>query len=95
MALTILRRMIKDNKWDWHKKVSFTLWVDRLTPKTSTSQIPYTMVYGTIAILRIHLQILALRLAIAKAEADFWPLQHHLDNLVELHEVRKDELQQF
>jgi hypothetical protein len=72
-------------------KVKFSLWADSITPKTTTS--PYTLVYGAPTVLPIHLQIPTLRLAIAEAEYDFQPLQHRLDTLVELEEVRKDTFQ--
>jgi ribonuclease HI len=91
--IRILKRTVKDNKRDWHTKLNFALWADRITPKTATGQSPYALVYGTPAVLPVHLQIPALRLAIAEAEDDFQPLQHRLDTLLELEEVRKDAFQ--
>jgi hypothetical protein len=44
--IQILKRTVKDNKHDWHTKLNFSLWVDRITPKTTTVQSPYTLVYG-------------------------------------------------
>jgi hypothetical protein len=87
--IRILKRAVKDNKRDWHTKLKFDLWVDHITPKTVPSQSPYTLVYGAIVVLPVHLQILSLRLVIAEAEDDFQALQHHLDTLTELEEVRK------
>jgi hypothetical protein len=83
----ILKRTIKDNKRDWHTKLKFSLW--SITPKTTTCQIPYTLVYGAPVVLPVHLQILALRLDIVEAEDGFQPLQHHFDTLIKLEEVRK------
>ena len=91
--IRILKRTVKDKKHDWHTKLNFSLWVDHITRKTTKSQIPYTLVYGTPIVLPVHLQIPSLRLAIAEAEDDFQPLQHHLDTLIELEEVRKDAFQ--
>jgi hypothetical protein len=56
-------------------------------------KIPYTLLYGTPIVLPIHLQILALILFIVEAEGDLHSLQHHLDILIELEEVRKDAFQ--
>jgi hypothetical protein len=91
--IQILKRTIKDNKSDCHTKINFTLWIDRITPKTTIGQSPYTMVYGAPAVLPVHLNILALRLAIVEVEDYFQLLQHRLDTLVELEEVRKDAFQ--
>jgi hypothetical protein len=51
------------------------------------------MLYGSLVVLLVHLQIPSLRLAIAEAEDDLQPLQHRLDTLIELEEVRKDAFQ--
>jgi hypothetical protein len=89
----ILKRTVKNNKRDWHTKIKFSLWDDHITPKTTTGQRPYTLVYGALVVLPVHLQIPSLRLAIAEAEDDFQPLQHRLDTLIKLEEVRKDTFQ--
>jgi hypothetical protein len=91
--IQILKRTVKDNKLDWHTKLNFALWDDRITLKTTMGQSFYTPVYGAPIVLPVHLQIPALRLAIAEAEDDFQPLQHRLDTLIELEEVRKDTFQ--
>jgi hypothetical protein len=91
--IQILKRMVKDNKHDWHTKLKFSLWVDRTNPKIKMGQIPYTLVYGSPTILSIHLYIPSLRLAIVEEEDDFHPLQHCLDTLIDLEEVTKDAFQ--
>jgi hypothetical protein len=85
-----LKRTIKDNKRDWHTKLIFSLCFDRITPKKTMGQSPYTLVYGAPVVLPVHLQIPSLRLAIDEVEDDFQPLQHRLHTLVELEEVIKD-----
>jgi hypothetical protein len=91
--IRILKRVAKYYKCDWHTKLNFALCDDRITRKTTMGQSPYTMVYGTPVVLHVHLQIPALRLAIAEVEDHFQPLQHRLDTLIKLEEVRKDAFQ--
>jgi hypothetical protein len=93
--IQILKRTVKDNKHDWHTKLNFSLWVDHITPKIAKGQRPYTLVYGDLVVLLYLLQIPALRLAIIEEDDDFQSLQHRLDTLVELEEVRKDTFQQL
>jgi hypothetical protein len=71
------------------QKSNFSLWVDQVTPKTTISQGAYTLVYETRFVLPIHLQILALRLAITEGEGDFHPLQNWLETFIELKELRE------
>jgi hypothetical protein len=82
--IQILKRTVKDKKNDWHTKLNFALWDDCITPKTSTCQSTYTMVYGTPIVLPVHLQIPSLIFYIVEIEGDFHPLQHHFDTLIEL-----------
>lgn len=64
---------------------------DKITPNTTIGQSPYTLVYGTPSILLVHLQIIDLRFEIEKVDEDFQPLKHHLDTLVELKEIWKND----
>lgn len=86
----ILKRIVKENKWDWHTNPNFTLWVDKIAPKTTIGQSPCTLLYRTHTIFLSHLKIPALRLEIAKVEEDFQLIQHHLDTLIELDQVWKN-----
>jgi len=52
------------NHKNWHKKLRDALWASRLTPKDSTGNSPYTLVYGKEARLSLHLELNALVLAI-------------------------------
>jgi hypothetical protein len=58
--IKILKEIVKDNQRDWYAKPNFSLWVDQVTPRIDIEQSPCTLWYGTLTILPIYLQILAL-----------------------------------
>jgi hypothetical protein len=42
--MTILKKMIGDNKRSWDNKIKFSLWVDRITKKSATGKSPFELV---------------------------------------------------
>jgi hypothetical protein len=55
--MNILKKMVGDNKRSWDNKIKFALWADRITKKSSTSKIPFELLYGIDATLLVHLKI--------------------------------------
>ena len=51
-----------DTYKDWHKYLPFTSCAYRTSVRTSTSATPYSLVYGTEAILPAEVEILSLRI---------------------------------
>jgi hypothetical protein len=45
-----IKRLMQDNKKDWHKKIIYALWEDRVTTKNSISMSPFHILYDTDAI---------------------------------------------
>jgi hypothetical protein len=41
----IIKRLVQENKRVWHKKLIYTLWVNRITTKKSISMSPFQIVY--------------------------------------------------
>ena len=56
--LTIIKKIVGDNKKAWDSKIKFSLWADRITKKSSTGRSPFELVYGLDVTLPIHLKLL-------------------------------------
>ena len=54
--IQVLKNIISDSQKNWHKKLNNELWVSMITPKESTSQFTYLLVYGKESILPINLK---------------------------------------
>lgn len=44
--INIIKKVLEENKKNWHKKLVNALWTDRLTTKISIGTSPYELVYG-------------------------------------------------
>ena len=68
----ILLKMIKTYK-DWSKYLPFALWGYRTTTRTATGQTPFSLVYGSEAVLPIETEIKSLRVVMeAKTPESEW-----------------------
>nr|XP_009781191.1 PREDICTED: uncharacterized protein LOC104230152 [Nicotiana sylvestris] len=52
--LNIMKKNIEDAKGLWPKILPEVLWAYRTTPKTSTGETPYSLVYGTKAVIPVE-----------------------------------------
>ncbi|XP_070019838.1 uncharacterized protein [Nicotiana sylvestris] len=64
----ILQKMVQGSK-QWHQKLPFALLGDRTTVCTSVGATPYSLVYGTEAVIPAEVEISSLRI-VAEAEID-------------------------
>jgi transposase InsO family protein len=60
----ILKKTVTKNRRDWHDRIFEALWVYRVTMRTPTQATPYSLVYGSEAVLPLEVQIPSLRVAI-------------------------------
>jgi transposase InsO family protein len=60
----LLKKVVSQNKKQWHEKLLNDVWVYRTTTHTSTRMTPYSLVYGGEAVLPLELQITSLRVVI-------------------------------
>eukprot|EP00253_Pinus_taeda_P023972 PITA_23972 len=44
--INIIKKLLEENKKNWHKKLTNALWADRLSTKKSIGMSPYELVYG-------------------------------------------------
>ncbi|XP_019244585.1 PREDICTED: uncharacterized protein LOC109224461 [Nicotiana attenuata] len=54
MILNILKKKLEDAKGLWTELLPEVLWAYRTTPKTSTGETPYSLVYGTDAVIPVE-----------------------------------------
>jgi hypothetical protein len=61
--IIIIKRTVSKNHKNWHNVLFNALWADRVTPKTSTSNSPFFLIYGREAILPPHVLLPSLQLS--------------------------------
>ncbi|XP_049394665.1 uncharacterized protein LOC125858951 [Solanum stenotomum] len=68
----LLRKMVQGSR-QWREKLSFALLGYRTTVRTSVGATPYSLVYGTEAVIPAEVEILSLRIVVeAKIDDDEW-----------------------
>ena len=87
----ILSKMVKTYK-DWSEYLPFALWGYRIMMRTATGQTPFSLVYGSEAVLYIETEIKSLRVMMeAKTPESEW-VQERYDHFVSLDEKRMSAL---
>ncbi|XP_074346654.1 uncharacterized protein LOC141685454 [Apium graveolens] len=76
-------------KGKWAEKLPWVLWSDRTTPKTSTGQTPYSLVYGTEAVLPIENMISTSRYGLLTTDVNNIELVHDKDTVDEFERWRR------
>ena len=62
--IKILKKTVAKNKRDWHERLPEALWAYRTTHRTAPGATPYSLVYGTEAVLPLEVQVPSLRVAV-------------------------------
>ncbi|KAM0891957.1 hypothetical protein ACQ4PT_026069 [Festuca glaucescens] len=60
----VLKKTVTRNRRDWHDRLFESLWAYRVTVRTPTQSTPYSLVYGSEAVLPLEVQLPSLRVAI-------------------------------
>ena len=55
--MTIVKKIVGDNKKAWDSKIKFALWTDRITKKNATGKSPFKLVYGMDVTFPIQIQV--------------------------------------
>jgi hypothetical protein len=55
--MTVVKKIVGENKRSWDSKIKYALWEDRITKKTTTGKSPFELVYGLDVRLPIHLKL--------------------------------------
>jgi hypothetical protein len=89
--IRILKKTVVESQRHWHKKVSFSLLEDRLTPNISLGNYPFYLVNGKEEILPSNLYFLALYLFQAIQDDPSSAMQNIINTLLLLEEEREKE----
>eukprot|EP00253_Pinus_taeda_P032088 PITA_32088 len=95
--ITIIKKIVGDNKRSWDSKIKYALWADRITKKKATVRItkkkatgksPFELVYGLDVTLPVHLKLPAYQL-LQNFSTNKDVVQNRIDQIVELDEARR------
>ena len=86
--MTIVKKIVGENKRSWDSKIKHALWADRITKKASTGKSPFELVYGLEAQLPVHLTLPVYQL-LREFDIEESALQNRVNQLVELDEIRR------
>jgi hypothetical protein len=87
--MTIVKKIVGDNKKSWDSKIKFALWADRITKKGATGKSPFELVYGLDVTLPVHLKLPVYQLLQA-FNTDQNAVPNKMNQLIELDEnIRK------
>ncbi|XP_019253383.1 PREDICTED: uncharacterized protein LOC109232155 [Nicotiana attenuata] len=91
----LLKKVVAKNKRDWHERIGEALWAYRTTFRTTTQATPYSLVYGTEAVLPLEQQIPSLRIAIQEGLTSEENAQLRLAELAAMDEKRLEAQQKL
>jgi hypothetical protein len=84
----LLKKIVSKDRRDWHEKLSEALWAYRTTYRTPTQSTPYTLVFGTEAVLPLEVQVPSLRIAVHEGLTNEENAKLRLEELENLDEIR-------
>ena len=91
--MTIIKKIVDDNKKDWDSMIKFALWANRITKKSSSERSPFEFVYVLDATLPVHLKLPVYQL-LQTFSSDQDAIQNRINKLIELDESRRNSLDQ-
>ncbi|KAD5317516.1 hypothetical protein E3N88_17462 [Mikania micrantha] len=77
------------NKGKWAEELPFVLWADRTTTKNATGQTPFSLVYGSEAVLPTEMVIPTARSSLQNLESNKETLSEDLDTIDELRDIAR------
>jgi hypothetical protein len=86
--MTIVKKIVGENKKSWDSKMKHALWADRITKKATTRKSLFDLVYGLEARLLVHLR-LATYGSIEDTSAEQDAVQNRVNQIIELDEIRR------
>ena len=87
--INILKKTVAIHHNNIHTQLFNALWEDHITPKTSTGNSPYCLVYGKEVVLPSNLLLPSLQLDQSFLQDESSPLHSRIDTLLKLEEERE------
>jgi len=91
--MTIIKKIIRDNKKAWDGKINFSLWANRITKKSATGKSTFELVYGLDVIFPVHLKLPVYQL-LQGFGTDEDAVQNRVNQLLELDKNRRKAIDQ-
>ncbi|XP_074300316.1 uncharacterized protein LOC141631558 [Silene latifolia] len=85
VVISCQKKKLESRRGRWAEELPLVLWADRATPKISTGQTPYSLVYGCEAVIPTEVHVPTSRYSLNNIEANSSLMQ---DNLVLIEELR-------
>jgi hypothetical protein len=89
----ILKKIVHKHHRDWHDRLYEALWAYRVTVRTPTQATPYSLVYGSEAVLPLEVELPSLRVAIHDEITQDEQIRLRFQQLDSLEEDRLNALQ--
>lgn len=89
IIINIIKKVLEENKKNWHKKLVNALWADRLTTKISIGTSPYELVYGMEARFPSSLGIPVIKL-LQEIQAEPNDIQRRINQTIHLQQTREE-----
>eukprot|EP00253_Pinus_taeda_P011871 PITA_11871 len=86
--INIIKKLLEENKKNWHKKLTNALWADRLSTKKSIGMSPYELVYGMEAKFPSSLGIPTIKL-LQEIQAEPNDMQRRVNQTIHLQQTRE------
>eukprot|EP00253_Pinus_taeda_P019803 PITA_19803 len=86
--INIIKKLLEENKKNWHRKLTNALWADRLSTKKSIEMSPYELVYGMEAKFPSSLGIPTIKL-LQEIQAEPNDMQRRVNQTIHLQQTRE------
>jgi hypothetical protein len=86
--MTIVKKIVGENKRSWDSKIKYALWADRIKNKASTGKIPFELVYGLDVKFPIHLKLPTYGL-LRDFTTEKYATQNKINQMIELDENKR------
>lgn len=84
----LIKKLLANNKREWHEKLAEALWAYRTTYRTATQSTPYALAFGVEAVLPLEIELPSLGVALSYKFTKDESAQLRLEELENLDEVR-------
>jgi transposase InsO family protein len=85
--MTIVKKIVSENKRSWDSKIKHALWANRITKKEATRKSPFELVYGLEARFSVHLRFPTYGL-VEDVSTEKDAVQNRVNQIIELDEIR-------
>jgi transposase InsO family protein len=87
-SMTIVKKIVGENKRSWDSKINHASWADRITKKATSGKSPFELVYGLEARLHMHLRLPTYG-SIEDLSTKQDAVQNRVNQVIELDEIRR------